>query len=166
MFKVILLLLYLRFSRSSSCIDSPSCYGLDLWYNEPIDLNCCKTQDHFWVNFVKWFIRTLRSRIARWANWPCRTWTRTRKTHLHRKPRLSIRWSILTNDRNQFHRNNKMALIRWTALRNFLSTWIRNSDVEGGSNFEITCWYPNHLRWRRISNGTIIGLIWGRSSNH
>ena len=164
MLQVILLLFSLCFSRFGFGIDSPPRDGLDLRYFKRIDLNCSESQDYLWVDFVEWFLRTLRSRIARWANQSSRT--RTRETRLHRKPWLSIRWSILINDWNQLHRNDTMAVNRWIALRDFRLTWLWDSYVEGRSNFKSTCWHPNHLCWWRVSDGTIRGFIWGRTSNH
>ena len=164
MLQVILLLLYLCFSRFGPCNDSPPRDGLDLRYFRRIDLNCSKTQDNLWVDLVKWFSRTLKSKIARWANRSSRT--RARETRLHRKPWLSIRWSILVNDWNKLHRNDTMAVNRWIALRDFRPTWLWDSYVEGRSNFKRTCWYPNHLRRWRVSDGTIRGFIWGWTSYH
>ena len=166
MLQVILLLLYLRFYRFVPCIDSSSCYGLDLRCIKHIDLNCSKTQDYLWADSVEWFLRILRSRITRLANWSSRSWNRSRQTHLHREPWSSVRRSICTNDRDQLHWNKKMATIRWITLRDFLPTRSRNSYAKDRSNFERACWYPNNLCWRRVSDGTIRGLIRGRPSNH
>ena len=59
-----------------------------------------------------------------------------------------------------------MATNRWITSGNFCSTWLRDSNVKSRSNFERTCWYPNNICWWRVSNGTNIGLIRGRSGNY